>query len=113
MVGWKINAAKVGLDIRDLQIVADELVRHKRSPDHQAFDVVVKTDAKVAGGPTTAVADGSYFTDYVHHIAISIPGFSPRAVTRDLLVRLIRPAQMMALVQSYGGESPTVTDAQH
>lgn len=98
MVGWKIMTSQVKLRIRDLQIAAGELMPGSpvTSPVH---------------GSTTSVADGSYFTDYVHHIAISKPGFSPRAVTRDLLARLLRPAEMMDLIQAHGEESPKAADA--
>jgi len=98
MVGWKIMASQVRLHSHDLQIAAQELVPGA-------------TGASPMNGPTTAVADGSYFTDYVHHIAISKPGFSPRAVTRDLLARLLRPAEMMTLIQTHGAEPPTAVDA--
>lgn len=98
MVGWKIMASQVRLYSRDLQFAAREL-----APD--------ATGDSLTNGQTTAVADGSYFTDYVHHIAISKPGFSPRAVTRDLLARLLRPAEMMTLIQTHTGEPPTATDA--
>ncbi|MEI6454348.1 MAG: hypothetical protein WCO31_07115, partial [Actinomycetes bacterium] len=98
MVGWKIMASQVRLYSRDLQIAAREL-----APD--------ATGDSPTNGQTTAIADGSYFTDYVHHIAISKPGCSPRAVTRDLLARLLRPAEMMTLIQTHTGEPPTATDA--
>lgn len=98
MVGWRIMASEVKLYSRDLQFVAREL-----APD--------ATGDNSTKGQTTAVADGSYFTDYVHHIAISKPGFSPRAVTRDLLARLLRPAEMMTLIQTHTGEPPTAKDA--
>jgi hypothetical protein len=98
MVGWKIMASQVRLYSRDLQIAAQEL-----APD--------ATGDSPTNGQTTAVADGSYFTDYVHHIAISKPGCSPRAVTRDLLARLLRPAEMMSLIQTHTGKLPTATDA--
>jgi hypothetical protein len=100
MVGWKLMALQVRLDSRDLQIVAQELVPGA-------------TGASLTNSTGTAVADGSYFTDYVHYIAISKPGFSPRAVTRDLIARLIRPAEMMTLIQNHGGQAPTATDAAH
>jgi len=96
MVGWKIMASQVKLDSRDLQIVAQEL-----APD--AMGAVA----------SNGVADGSYFTDYVHHIAISKPGFSPRTVTRDLLARLLRPAEMMSLIQAHTATEPTAEDASH
>ncbi len=98
MVGWKVMASQVRLDSRDLQIAAQEL-----APD--------ATGAVASNGTPSGVADGSYFTDYVHHIAISKPGFSPRAVTRDLLARLLRPAEMMALIQAHTAAPPTAEDA--
>jgi hypothetical protein len=67
MVGWKIMAAQVRLDSRDLEIAARELAPGALGGS--------PTD-----GSTMALADGSYFTDYVHHIAISKVGFSPRAL---------------------------------
>lgn len=99
MVGWKIMASQVvGLNSRDLAIAAQEL-----APGAMGSHPI--------NGPTTAVADGSYFTDYVHYIAISQSGFSPRAVTRSLLVRLLRPAEMMKLIQFHGGQSLTANEA--
>ena len=83
---------------RDLEIAAQELAPGA-------------TWDSPTNGPPTTVADGSYFTDYVHYIAISKPGLSPRAVTRNLLVRLLRPVEMMNLIQLHGGEPPTATDA--
>ncbi len=91
MVGWKLMVSHVKLGSRDLQIAAQEF-----APD--------AAGANSINGPTVAVADGSYFTDYVHYIAISKPGFSPRVVTRDLLVRLLRPSEMMDLIKEHGGE---------
>ena len=98
MVGWKITASQVELDSRDLQIAARELV-----PD--------AAGAAPANGAPDGAADGSYFTDYVHHIAISKPGFSPRAVTRDLLARLLRPAEMMSLIEAHTAAPPTASEA--
>lgn len=98
MVGWKIMASQVTLDSRDLQIAAQEL-----APD--------ALGASAPNGTPRGVADGSYFTDYVHHIAISKPGFSPRTVTRDLLARLLRPAEMMSLIRTHTGGEPTAADA--
>ena len=98
MVGWKIMGSQVSLNSGDLQIAAEEL-----APD--------ATGASATNGISTAVADGSYFTDYVHHIAISKPGFSPRAVTRKLLARLLRPAEMRSLIETHTGGPPTATDA--
>ena len=100
MVGWKIMASQVKLEFGDLQIAAQEL-----APGTMG--------SSPADGPAAAAADGSYFTDYVHHVAMSKPGFTPRAVTHDLLVRLLRPAEMKVLIKSHTGESTTATDAPH
>lgn len=98
MIGWKLMMSQVRLDSRDLQIAAQEL-----APD--------ATGASTSNQTPNGVADGSYFTDYVHHIAISKPGFSPRAVTRDLLARLLRPAEMMNLIQAHTAALPKAADA--
>lgn len=98
MIGWKIMASEVRLDSRDLQVAAQELAPGT-------------TVAPLAGGSTPILADGSYFTDYVHHIAMSKPGSSPRSVTRDLLARLLRPGEMMNLIATHGGESPKTAGA--
>jgi len=100
MVGWKLMASQVKVDSRDLQIAARELV-----PEASA--------AAAGNGAPDGTADGSYFTDYVHHIAISRPGFSPRAVTRDLLARLLRPAEMMTVIEAHTASPPTASDASH
>lgn len=100
MVGWKIMASQVRLSYCDLQTVARRL-----APD--------ATGDTPANGQNNSVADGSYFTDFVHHIAISKPGFTPRAVTRDLLDRLLRPTEMMTLIQAHTGvpsEAPPAPD---
>jgi hypothetical protein len=57
------------------------------------------------------LADGSYFTDYVHHIALSRPGFSPRTITCDLVARLVRPAEMMNLIEKESVQLPAQLDA--
>lgn len=98
MVGWKIMASQVNLDSRDLQVAARELAPDAAGPN-------------ASNGVPSGVADGSYFTDYVHYIAISKPGFSPRTVTRDLLARLLRPAEMMSLVEAHSGSEAAAQEA--
>jgi len=88
MVGWKIIARQVSLDTRDLQIAAQEFLPG-------ALHNGLENDQQ------TGLADGSYFTDYVHHIALSKPGVSAWTVTRDLVARLLRPAEMERLIQSH------------
>ena len=97
MVGWKLMASQVNLDSKDLQSAAKDLAPDTAGPN-------------LSNGAPTGVADGSYFTDYVHYIAISKPGFSPWAVTRDLLAKLLRPAEMMSLIQAHTGEPHTTED---
>ncbi len=98
MVGWKIMARDLKLEFRDLEMAAKEL-----SP--------VPPSQTPLNGQASVLADGSYFTDYVHHIAISKPGFSPRTVTCDLIARLLRPAEMMALIEKEKGQIPDGADA--
>lgn len=98
MVGWKIMASGLKVNVGDLQIAAREM-----APD--------ATGANVSNITPTGVADGSYFTDYVHHIAISKPGFSPRTVMRDLLVRLLRPGEMINLIEAKTSAASTEPDA--
>lgn len=98
MVGWKLLVRRVSLDARDLQVVAREF-----SPAELSNDL--------GTGKETGLADGSYFTDYVHHIAISKPGITPRNVTRNLMARLVRPAEIASLIQLQGGNPPEIADA--
>jgi len=100
MVGWKIMARGVRLEFKDLAIAAREL-----SPG-LASDIS-------ENGESSAEADGSYFTDYVHHIAMSRPGVSPRTVTCDLVARLVRPAEITSLIGKHEGQSHAEVDAQH
>jgi hypothetical protein len=99
MVGWKIMARGVSLEFKDLAIAAREL-----SPG-------IATDIS-GNGESSAQADGSYFTDYVHHIAMSRPGVSPRTVTCDLVARLVRPAEMISLLGKHEGQRQDEVGAQ-
>lgn len=98
MVGWKLMASQVRLHSSDLQTVAKEFTPDAAEPN-------------LPNGAPSGVADGSYFTDYVHYIAISKPGFSPWVVTRDLLARLVRPAEMMSLVKAHTGSETAAQEA--
>jgi hypothetical protein len=94
MVGWKLNALDVRLDYRDLQAVARELAPGLDGPDE-------------ATTAAAGLADGSYFTDYVHYVAMSGEGVSPRSVTLQLLGRLLRPTEMEGLLLRLGGRVPS------
>jgi hypothetical protein len=98
MLGWKIMVRGVNVTVQDLQVAARE------------FSLPVLAD-KAGDGEPIGPADGSYFTDYVHFIAISRPGVSPRAVARDLVVRLVRPAEMTKLIALHGGQASENTAA--
>jgi hypothetical protein len=98
MVGWKIMVHDVKLDVSDLQVAAREF-----SPG-TSFEIL-ENDQQ------SGVVDGSYFTDYVHHIAITRPGASPRDVTRDLVARLLRPAEIVRLLQKHSVEVPRDADS--
>jgi hypothetical protein len=98
MVGWKIQASSVDLKFGDLQVVALELAPGT-------------IGSSPADGPPEANADGSYFTDYVHYIAMSKPGISPRAITRELLARLIRPQELKNLIKLHKGKPAKAIDA--
>lgn len=93
MVGWKIMVRDVRLDVSDLQIAAREF-----SPD---TSFAILEDNQQSG-----VVDGSYFTDYVHYIAMSRPGSSPREITRDLVARLLRPAEMVQILGKHKADMP-------
>jgi hypothetical protein len=88
MVGWKIAVRQVPLVIGDLAIVAREFA------GGALFEGV--------GGHQSGAVDGSYFTDYVHHVALSQPVLSPREVTKDFVTRLLRPAEIRALLEMQG-----------
>lgn len=93
MVGWKIMASQIEFHLFNLRIAARRL----------ATDV---TGDNIPNERTTEAADGSYFTDYVHHIAVSKPGYSPRSVTRDLLASILNPNQITSLIEMHTGEYP-------
>jgi hypothetical protein len=92
MLGWKLLARGIEVTVYDLQVAAQEL-----SPKALVDNA--------GGGEPMEPADGSYFTDYVHYIAISKPGVPPRAVARDLVARLLRPAQIIKLIALHGGHT--------
>jgi len=97
MVGWKIQASNIALTLLDLKLAASEIGVDAPSTDTQEE-------------MNTAV-DGSYFTDYVHFIAVSKPGDSPRLVTQRLLASLLRPAELRKLcTRLEDGESSAPAD---
>lgn len=90
MIGWKIHASGITINSNDLAVIAQELAPNAMSdmPEHEN------------------IADGSYFTDYVHHIAISRARFSPRTVTYELLKSLLRPNEINELINKFS-ETPS------
>lgn len=85
MIGWKIHASGITIHSNDLAVAAQELA------PNAASDVPENDN----------LADGSYFTDYVHYVAISRPGFSPRLVTSELLKSLLRPTEIINLINEF------------
>ncbi len=97
MVGWKIVCQNSLLNVFDLQCEANQL----------APDVPINISGNAE---SNEAVDGSFFTDYVHHVAMSSPGSSAWKVTRDLVAKLLRPTELSSLIKSYGGTAPQTTD---
>lgn len=85
MIGWKLQLGSIALTLHDLQYAAREL------------DLKTSTLEIHRGNETETPIDGSYFTDYVHYIAVSKLGDSPRVVTQRLLASLLTPTQLRKL----------------
>lgn len=94
MVGWKVAVSGIPLKATDIWSMARGMAPEVSRP--------------AADGE----ADGSYFTDYVHHIAMAKADGTPYSVTRDLLARLL-PSQLERLVVAHGGkvQDETLGDA--
>lgn len=92
MIGWKISSHNIKIHVLDLQYEASRYMP-------QESPTVVNHTGKA--NPDEPV-DGSYFTDYVHHIAMSTPGSTPWEVTRDLVARYLKPSDIHRIIDSYG-----------
>ncbi len=84
MVGWKLKAFGVSLQSIDLWTAAKQIVDDPPPP------------------PSTGEVEGSYFTDYVHFVAISCPRMTPFAVTQQLVAKLLLPSQLIRIIQAHG-----------
>ncbi len=92
MVGWKLHLAGGGITLEELRISAREL--GVTPPEVQACQ---------KPGIEQPI-DGSYFTDYVHFIAMLSPDdHPPREVTRRLLATLLRPNTLRDMIERHGG----------
>jgi hypothetical protein len=98
MVGWKLLGKGAEITLRDVRTVALEL--HVPPPEP-----TVQQDSAL-----DAPIDGSYFTDYVHFIAISSLETSPREISCRLVASLLRPSQLGNLIQEFGGQRPSGED---
>lgn len=98
MVGWKVMVRHVKLDVSDLRVAAQEF-----APGTSIG--ILESDQQ------SGAVDGSYFTDYVHHIAFSRPAVSPRDVTRNLVARLLRPAEITGMIGLQGAKVPNGADS--
>lgn len=100
MVGWKLLLRDIEITLRDVRSVASKLSVHPPEPTaHQDADL----DRPI---------DGSYFTDYVHFIAMSALDRSPRSISVELVASLLRPTELRSLIAQYGGRCLD-TDSRH
>jgi hypothetical protein len=95
MVGWKLMVKGTEITLRDVRAVALELQVPPPEPTPKQEAIF---DAPI---------DGSYFTDYVHFIAISSLETSPREISCRLVASLLRPSQLGSLIQQFGGQCPS------
>ena len=102
MIGWKLYVKSGALTLHDVQQAARDLDLEPPGGDRQSGDEM------------DTLIDGSYFTDYVHFIAISKPGDSPRIVTQKLLASLLRPTELRRLIATDidAGEGTIADDRQ-
>ncbi|MCA8937965.1 MAG: hypothetical protein KDB68_17405 [Planctomycetes bacterium] len=96
MVGWKLACRGKSVSVRDLSGAARELLHSKE----RGSSTITSSDA----------ADGSTFTDYVHHIAVSRRGFDARNATRDLLAHIYKHSELEELIHSFGGVPSETSD---
>jgi hypothetical protein len=96
MVGWKLLANDVHLDVLDLQTATRDII---------GDNSIVETSQ-----PSDTSVDGSYFTDYVHFVATSQPHLSPRLVTTKFLANLLRPKELAGLARKLDLAPPDLSD---
>jgi len=89
MVGWKLLASGCSITLADVRTVAREL---KAPPPELSGQQVTRVED---------VIDGSYFTDYVHHIAMQLQG-SPREVACSVVSSLFKPTELARLAAEFG-----------
>jgi hypothetical protein len=82
MVGWKILTEGIKIELFDLTTLVKEIIPEF---SNQLNDNSYNDDTLV---------NGSLFTDYVHYISKSDPKLPPRLATKNLLERLMRPAEI-------------------
>jgi hypothetical protein len=92
MVGWKLKAFGVSLQSSDLWAAAREIV-----PE--------------APKPAEGEVDGSYFTDYVHYVAISCPQLTPFSVTQQIVATLLRHSELSRIIKAHEGSVDEAADA--
>lgn len=97
MVGWKLIAHNLRLQLVDVQASAREI-----SPG-----VEFESPVDPARG---AVADGSYFTDYVHYLAASQPRLSPRHIASKFLANLLRANELDRLLREHESAPSDLSD---
>lgn len=83
MVGWKLCVSGVRITLADLNEFAE--------------NVLANGDTQVSNAADTII-DGSYFTDYVHYVAMSRSGHSPWYVTRKMVAYFLRVSDLRPLL---------------
>lgn len=92
MIGWKITAI-----MKEKNFQLNEL---------QSFVKKMEVPLENSISYDAHMVDGSVFTDYVHHVATSKVGFSPRAITVDLIAEFRIP-DLKTLIQKFTSETET------
>lgn len=86
MVGWKILTEGIQIANFDITTILKEMI-----PE---YSNQIPSDSH----NEDALINGGFFTDYVHYISMSDSRLSPRSATKNLLERLLRPAEIKTIL---------------
>jgi len=89
MVGWKILTTGMGIKTIDIATHIKEII-----PEFVNETNGIEYD-------NNTLVNGSLFTDYVHYVSKSDPKTSAREVTKELLKKLLRPSEVVSILNSY------------
>ncbi|MBK8518752.1 MAG: hypothetical protein IPL55_21455 [Saprospiraceae bacterium] len=88
MIGWKLLTEGIKIARFDITTLLKEMI-----PE---FSNQLNDEANV----DETLVNGSLFTDYIHYISKSDPKLSPRSATKNLLEKLMRPAEIMSILRN-------------